>query len=143
MSKYSGFEITFNTNQTDHKYIEPVKELMKEFVRNDLTRYIKYQEREPEPEKIESIKIHLPPECEPDYTQGKDKKIHIHFIMEIHHDSKIHIETRKMARDFAKKLNLPSVYVNAKFIPESDIERVMEYNSRHYFVQHNLKKIKL
>src|SRR5581483_9827898 len=126
-----GFVLTIQSNQTDHKYIELLRQASL-YIARHMIDYIKYVNRAPEPEMIEAIRVDGPRNYEPDYSMNHRKDIHIHLAVRIKHNSKVQLDCDKMVPVVANMMGLHNVYINAQYRTPAEIENnLLPYIDRH------------
>jgi hypothetical protein len=111
----SKFFVTINSNQTHPKYITLLKTSYNKFYDN-LESFIKFLNQNEGIDKIHSMNLEACVEC------GKiNKRFHIHSFITIQHYTKLRLDQEKIRNFFCEELNLPSIHINIKYVPDNTI----------------------
>lgn len=116
--KQSNFLITMNSNKTLPKAF--IATIYERFYRK-IKKFIKFNHREPEYDKIKRIKGEYSTEIGSVY-----KKTHVHAIIRIWHRSNISLDYDKM-RDYFSEIIGTTVHLNGKYFPREDYEKIKHY----------------
>lgn len=111
----SKFFLTINSNQTDPKFIKLLKLSYNKFYDN-LESFIKFLNQNEGIDKIVSCDLEACVEC------GKiNKRYHIHSFITIQHFTKLRLDQEKIRTFFCHELDLPSLHINIKYVPDNTI----------------------
>lgn len=111
----SKFFLTINSNQTDPKFIKLLKLSYNKFYDN-LESFIKFLNQNEGIDKIASCDLEACVEC------GKiNKRYHIHSFITIQHFTKLRLDQEKIRTFFCHELDLPSLHINIKYVPDNTI----------------------
>ena len=107
-----------NTNKTMPKAF--VARIFERFYQQ-IKRFIKFNHREPEYDKIKRIRGEYATEIGNVY-----RKTHIHAIIQIWHRSNINLDYDKMRQYFSEIVGT-TVHLNGKYFPKEDYEKIKRY----------------
>src|SRR5579885_496161 len=118
----SRFFITINTNKTDIKQIKPLKQAYEGFYQN-LDRFITYLD--PSNKMINEITD------DPVIGIGKTyNRVHIHSLITIKHNSKIHLNFDKIRKYFSKYLGY-TIHFDCRAVKDFEIN-IKQYLMKNY-----------
>lgn len=116
--KISNFFLTLNTNSAElispsllrkkgNEFFEHIEEFFRFLIPGQGVNF------------LDSIDIQTAIE-----SGSKYGRVHLHALIKVNHRTKILMDLRKIKSYFEKELNLPSVYVNVKFVKDNSISLV-------------------
>lgn len=120
---HSNFLVTINLNRVPNpKRDKLFKRTVKQMFNSKIHKYLKILTAGDTIHQVSSIEVEIAFEVGPKYNRS-----HAHIIVMLIHETKVHIDTKRLTKDLLAKLNLDNIYVNASFIPPSRLQEKKEY----------------